>query len=164
MAVENKVSSAKVELVLNAIRGGKCKNHESIRRAISKMGENVSQPEISRVLTQEDVAKVVKKVDGLYVATDKSYQDLMRESFTSHFAQFVEEINCDVEILAVKTTPGMGRAVSIYLEGSFEKEIFGSVYHDSMVLFATKSKKRLKESIEALMPAESDDQAETDLE
>ena len=135
----NKSKSARKDLITELIMTRKIATQEELTRLVKEAGFDATQATISRDIKELGIVKQTLQ-DGTtgYAITDK-FINSAPDRLLSVLSNSLTGISCAMNILVIKTLPGMAQAAASALDSLNHPEIVGTIAGDDTIFVATRS-------------------------
>ena len=135
----NKSKSARKDLITELIMTRKIATQEELTRLVREAGFDATQATISRDIKELGIVKQTLQ-DGStgYAITDKVISS-SPDRLLSVLSNSLTGISCAMNILVIKTLPGMAQAAAFSLDSINHPEIVGTIAGDDTIFVATRS-------------------------
>ena len=135
----NKSKSARKDLITELIMTRKIATQEELTRLVKEAGFDATQATISRDIKELGIVKQTLQ-DGStgYAITDK-FITTAPDRLLSVLSNSLTGISCAMNILVIKTLPGMAQAAASALDSLNHPEIVGTIAGDDTIFVATRS-------------------------
>jgi transcriptional regulator of arginine metabolism len=142
------MKSSRQEKILEIISKNNIETQEELIEALKKEGIVATQATASRDIRQLKLLKVM--VDGVYkyVAPKKELDEL--SEYNSALILSIREIKYALNIVVIRTAPGLAQAVAAGVDSLRENDILGSVAGDDTIILVTSSEEASERIVQKL--------------
>lgn len=137
------MKNSRQELILQIIEKYCITTQEELLRKLTDAGHSVTQATVSRDIRQMKLVKIMNDAgEYRYVSPESSSEYSEREDisiYSSALLESVKKVDCAMNIVVLKTYPGMASPVAAAVDSIKDVDILGCVAGDDTVIIIARS-------------------------
>ena len=133
------MKNARQNAIVEIIESSDIETQEELIRQLSAKGFNVTQATVSRDIRELKLIKVTGELGKYKYIVSQNSGDDGQQVYLSAFAQSVKSVDTAMNIVVIKTYPGMASAVAANLDTQNDFNIVGCVAGDDTIFAAARS-------------------------
>lgn len=133
-------------LIKALINSQEIHNQTQFVKLLKQNGVKVTQATLSRDLNELGVVRVPTSDGAVYKIADSGAQNAIK----NHIAEEVVSIDCNEQLIVLKTFTGRAQGVAVFLDKQNQLDILGTIAGDDTILVIPRAIKKLKTVIEQL--------------
>ena len=122
-------------LIVKIIQEQPIKTHEQLVELLENEGMRVTQATVSRDIKELGLIKTSASGGGSVYAMPTSIKVQSKNTMNS-MNDAITEISCAMNIVVIKTYPGMASGVCAFLDEKFKSDFLGSIAGDDTIFIA----------------------------
>jgi|LSQX01.2.fsa_nt_gb transcriptional regulator of arginine metabolism len=123
--------------IIEIIKNSSIETQEELAEQLKIQGINATQATISRDIKELHLIKVLDKGNKYKYAAIKGSDTGILSKLKNVFLESVVEINSALNIIVIKTLPGMAQAAAAAIDAMNFDEIIGSIAGDDTIMVVT---------------------------
>lgn len=132
------MKSKRHSVILEIIEKNDVETQEELISRLKDAGYDVTQATVSRDIRELKLTKVMG-VEGKYkYVLHKAHNDVSMSSYTGTISASIKSVDFSMNIVVVKTYPGMAGAIAAVIDASNIKNVMGCVAGDDTIIVAVK--------------------------
>lgn len=134
--------------IFEIIESNIIETQEELAEQLKKSGFDITQATVSRDIKELRLIKVLAE-NGRYKYAVINTQDVsITGRLRTIFTESVKHIDYSINIIVIKTLPGMAQAAASAIDAMNRTEIIGSIAGDDTVMVITRNEKSSKELVD----------------
>ncbi|MBQ7669474.1 MAG: arginine repressor [Clostridia bacterium] len=139
------MKSSRQNAIIDIIENNDIETQEELIGILGEKGFKVTQATISRDIRELKLIKVTGKLGKYKYIVPAQNNDDGQHVYVAAFAPSVRSVDCALNLVIIKTYPGLANAVAANLDSQSELNIVGCVAGDDTIFAATRSTDDAKE-------------------
>ena len=133
------MKSTRQNAIIEIIENNDIETQEELIGLLSKQGFNVTQATISRDIRELKLIKVTGELGKYKYIVPKQEADDGQHVYIAAFAASVKSVETAMNLVVIKTYPGLANAVAANIDSQGEADVVGCVAGDDTIFAAAKS-------------------------
>ena len=133
------MKSSRRQKIIELIKENDIATQEELALLLNKEGFNVTQATVSRDIRKLNLAKKQDGKGKLKYYVEEPAAGELNDKYVRVFSECYVSMDMAMNILVIKTVPGMAMAVAAALDGMHFNEIVGTIAGDDTIMCAIKS-------------------------
>ena len=132
------MKSNRHSVILEIIEKNDVETQEELIGRLKDSGFDVTQATISRDIRELKLTKVMGAEGKYKYVLHKTHSDVGMTSYTGTISASIKSVDFSMNIVVVKTYPGMAGAIAAVIDASNIKNVMGCVAGDDTIIVAVK--------------------------
>ncbi len=133
------MKSTRQNAIIEIIENNDIETQEELIGLLSKKGFSVTQATVSRDIRELKLIKVTGELGKYKYIVPKQEADDGQHVYIAAFAASVKSVECAMNLVIIKTYPGLANAVAANIDSQSENDVVGCVAGDDTIFAAAKT-------------------------